>query len=107
MYPEASLLRSLYINKPLLCSGCFCRLIILISFNFWSVVRVVSGERQTDRQTDRQTETERQRQRDSERQRETQTERQRERVRYFTRPIGDDFRNIADSMKYGDSQLAL
>ena len=33
MYPGASLLYS----------GCFCRLIILISFNFWSVVRVVSG----------------------------------------------------------------
>ena len=25
-------------------SSCFCRLIILISFNFWSVVRVVSGK---------------------------------------------------------------
>ena len=43
MYPGASLLRTLDMNKPLLYSGCFCRLIILISFNFWSVVRVVSG----------------------------------------------------------------
>ena len=43
MYPGASLLRSLYMNKPLLYSSCFCRLIILISFNFWPVVRVVSG----------------------------------------------------------------
>ena len=43
MYPGASLPRTLYMNKPLLYSGCFCRLIILISFNFWSVVRVVSG----------------------------------------------------------------
>ena len=43
MYSGASLLRSLYMNKPLLYSGCFCRLIILISFNFQSVVRVVSG----------------------------------------------------------------
>ena len=31
-------------NKPLLYSGCFCRLIILISFNFRSVVRVVFGK---------------------------------------------------------------
>ena len=30
-------------DKPLLYSSCFCRLIILISFNFWSVVSVVSG----------------------------------------------------------------
>ena len=43
MYSGASLLMSLYMNKPLLYSSCFCRLIILISFNFWSVVRVVSG----------------------------------------------------------------
>ena len=43
MYSGASLLRTLYMNKPLLYSVCFCRLIILISFNFWSVVRVVSG----------------------------------------------------------------
>ena len=43
MYSGASLLRSLYMNKPLLYSDCFCRLIILISFNFWSVVRVVCG----------------------------------------------------------------
>ena len=42
MYPGASLLRTLYMNKPLLYSSCFCRLIILIS-NFWSVVRDVSG----------------------------------------------------------------
>ena len=28
----------------MLYSSCFCRLIILISFNFWSVVRVVSGK---------------------------------------------------------------
>ena len=41
-YTGASLLRTLYMNKPLLYSSCFCRLIILISFNFWSVVRVVS-----------------------------------------------------------------
>ena len=41
MYSGASLLRTLYTNKPLLYSSCFCRLIILISFNFWSVVRVV------------------------------------------------------------------
>ena len=31
MYTGASLLRTLYMNKPLLYSGCFCRLIILIS----------------------------------------------------------------------------
>ena len=43
MYSGASLLRTLYMNKPLLYSICFCRLIILISFNFRSVVRVVSG----------------------------------------------------------------
>ena len=44
MYSEASLLRTLYMNKPLLYSSCFCRLIIFISFHFWSVVRVVSGK---------------------------------------------------------------
>ena len=44
MYSGASLLRTLYMNIPLLYSGCFCRLIILISVNFWSVVRVVSGK---------------------------------------------------------------
>ena len=43
MYPGASLLRTLYMNKPLVYSSCFCRLIILISFSFWSVIRVVSG----------------------------------------------------------------
>ena len=43
MYSGASLLRSLYMNTPFLYSSCFCRLIILISFNFWSVVRVLSG----------------------------------------------------------------
>ena len=53
MYPGASLLRSLYMKKPLLYSSCFCRLIILISFNFWSVVRVVSG-RERERQRDRE-----------------------------------------------------
>ena len=36
-----TLLRTLYMNKPLLYSSCLCRLIILISFNFWVVVRVV------------------------------------------------------------------
>ena len=35
--------KELYMNKPLLYSSWFCRLIILIAFNFWSVVRVVSG----------------------------------------------------------------
>ena len=44
MYSAASLLRTLYMTKPLLYSRCFCRLIILISFNLWSVVRVVSGK---------------------------------------------------------------
>ena len=44
MYSRASLLRTLYMNKPLLYSGCFYRLSILISFNLWSVVRVVSGK---------------------------------------------------------------
>ena len=53
MYPGASLLRSLYMKKPFLYSSCFCRLIILISFNFWSVVRVVSG-RDRERQRDRE-----------------------------------------------------
>ena len=37
MYPEASFFMTLYMNKPLLYSSCFCRLILL-----WSVVRVVS-----------------------------------------------------------------
>ena len=40
----ASLLRTLYMNKPLLYSSCLCRFIILISLNFWSVVRVVPGK---------------------------------------------------------------
>ena len=44
MYSGASLLRTLYMNKPVLYSSYFCRLIILMSFNFWSVVRVVSGK---------------------------------------------------------------
>ena len=44
MYSGASLPRTLYMTKPLLYSGCFCRLIILISFNLWSVVRAVSGK---------------------------------------------------------------
>ena len=44
MYSRALLLRTLYINKPLLYSSCFSRLIILIPFNFWSVVTVVSGK---------------------------------------------------------------
>ena len=44
IYSGTTLLRILYMNKPLLYSGCFCRLIILISFNFWSVVRVVFGK---------------------------------------------------------------
>ena len=44
MYSGASLLRTLYINKPLLYYNCLSRLIILISFNFWSVVTVVSGK---------------------------------------------------------------
>ena len=38
----ASLLKTLYMNKPSSYSSCSCRLIILISSNFWSVVRVVS-----------------------------------------------------------------
>ena len=46
MYSGASLLRTLYMNKPLLYSSCFCRLIILISFNFWSVVRERERERE-------------------------------------------------------------
>ena len=29
-------------NRPLLYSSCLCRPILLIFFNFWSVVRVVS-----------------------------------------------------------------
>ena len=57
MYLGASLLRSLYMNKPLLYSSCFCRLIILISFNFWSVVRVVSGRRERERERDTDTDT--------------------------------------------------
>ena len=40
----ASLLRTLYMKKSLLYSSCFCRLIILISFNVLSVVRIVSGK---------------------------------------------------------------
>ena len=44
MCSGASLLRTLYINKPLLYYSCLSRLIILISFNFWSVVTVVSGK---------------------------------------------------------------
>jgi len=44
MYSGASLLRTLYINKPLLYYSCLSRLIILISFNFRSVVTVVSGK---------------------------------------------------------------
>ena len=44
MYSGASLLRTLCMNKPLLYSSWFCMLIILVSFNFWSVVRVVSGK---------------------------------------------------------------
>ena len=44
VYSGASLLKILYMNKPLLHSSCFCRLIILISFNFWSVIGVVSGK---------------------------------------------------------------
>ena len=30
----------LYMNKPVLYSSCLCRLIILISFSFWSVVEL-------------------------------------------------------------------
>ena len=44
MYSGASLLRTLYINKPLLYYSCLSRLIILISFHFWSIVTVVSGK---------------------------------------------------------------
>ena len=43
MYSGASLLRTLYVNNAFLYSDCFCRL-ILSSFNFWSVVTVVSGK---------------------------------------------------------------
>ena len=70
----ASLLRILYMNKPLLYTSCLCRLIILISVNFWLVVRVRNREadrqtcRRRDRQTDRQRNRERQRQRDRDRQ---------------------------------------
>ena len=45
-YSGASLLRTLYMNKPVLYSSCLCRLIIRISFNFWSVVELYL-ERQT------------------------------------------------------------
>ena len=41
MYSGASLLRALYMNKPLLYDSCLCRLII-ISFNF------SSGERERE-----------------------------------------------------------
>ena len=44
IYSGASLLRIVYMKIPLLHSSCLCRLIILISLNFWSVVRVVSGK---------------------------------------------------------------
>ena len=47
MYPGTSLLRTLYMNKPLLYSGCFCSLISLISFNcriyFPNVCSIVSS----------------------------------------------------------------
>ena len=55
MYSGASLLRSLYMNKPLLYSSCFRRLIILISFNFWSVVRERDRDRETETDRNRQT----------------------------------------------------
>ena len=44
VYSGPSLLRTLCMNRPLLYSicCCFCRLIILISFNFWSVIRFAS-----------------------------------------------------------------
>ena len=70
MYSGASLLRTL--NKPLLYSSCFCRLIILVSVNFWSVVRVVSVEKNIFTAFQR----ERERQRDKERQRQTERERE-------------------------------
>ena len=44
MYSGALLLKTLYMNKPMLYSVCFCWFIILISFNFWSVIIVVSGK---------------------------------------------------------------
>ena len=44
IYYGVSLLRTLYMNRPLLYSWCLCRLIILISFNFWPVIRVVCGK---------------------------------------------------------------
>ena len=40
IYSGASLLKTLYMNRPLLYSSCFCRFIILMFFNFWSVVVV-------------------------------------------------------------------
>ena len=45
IYSGASLLRTLYMNRPaLLYSSCLCRFIILISFNVWSEVRIVFGK---------------------------------------------------------------
>ena len=75
-------------NKLLLYSSCFCRL-ILISFNFWSVVRVVSGKinftallcrefnlfLRTERERVRERARETQRERERERERETERER--------------------------------
>ena len=71
-YCGTALLRTMYTKKHLLYSACLCSLILLICFNFRSVVNVVSGkiifttllcrelilgkERETDRQTDRQKE---------------------------------------------------
>ena len=44
MHSGALLLKTLYMNKPLLYSICFYRFTIVISFNFWSIIRVVSGK---------------------------------------------------------------
>ena len=79
-------------NKPLLYSNCFCRLIKLISVNFWSVDLYLerltlqlfySGEViervEREGERERETETETQRERDEDRERERERERRRER----------------------------
>ena len=91
-YCGTALLRTMYTKKHLLYSGCLCSLILLICFNFQTVVNVVSGkiifttllcrelilgkERQTDRQTDRRRgKGDRNRHTDRERQTDRQTDR--------------------------------